>query len=187
MGRSVFVLGGARSGKSKFALDLAKKSRSNVTFVATLEVGDTEMADRVEAHWRQRPAEWQTIEVAQRVGETIRDRGLRGTVVVDCLSLLVSNLLLRALDDPPGGQSVGLEPEIESEIRAVFDSANDLDLLVVVSNEVGHGVVPPTPLGRSYRDLLGFANQLAAAQAHSVYWMVAGNTPTDQGHRSRSR
>ena len=174
MGGSVFVLGGARSGKSKFAVDLAEKSGSSVTFVATLEVGDTEMAERVQAHQRHRPANWQTLELTHGIGRYIRDRGIRGTVLVDCLSLLVSNLLLRAPNEPQADESKRLEGEIESEIREIFDSASDLDLLVVVSNEVGHGVVPATPLGRRYRDLIGLANQMAAGQAHSVYWIVAG-------------
>ena len=164
------MLGGARSGKSRFAQELAAASGCEVTFVATASPGDEEMARRIEAHRRVRPAEWCTVEAEFDAARAISRAKSGSAVLLDCLSLLVSNLLLRdenAADDE-------VENQLLAEVGAIFDASERLELLVVVSNETGQGVVPPTPLGRRYRDVLGTANQRAAGRSGTVYLMVAG-------------
>ncbi len=168
------MLGGTRSGKSAYAVELAGDSGFDVTFVATAEIGDAEMAERVAEHRRGRPAEWITLEAPQNLGESIRGVARGGAVVVDCLSLLVSNLLLDEPDPSASKQSKPLVSEIEDEVNSIFECVDELDLLIVVSDEVGQGVVPASKLGRRYRDLLGTANQLAARRADTVFWMTAG-------------
>jgi adenosylcobinamide kinase/adenosylcobinamide-phosphate guanylyltransferase len=171
------VLGGARSGKSAFAQDLAQQWGEPVVFVATGLPIDEEMAARIEAHRRSRPGSWRTLEVSQGVGYALRGTlGGSRTVLLDCLSFLVSNCM-EARDASASEERMGppAAEKVVGEVVALLDAARDLQChLIVVSNEVGMGVVPPYPLGRAYRDLLGLANQRVAAAADAVYLMVAG-------------
>jgi adenosylcobinamide kinase/adenosylcobinamide-phosphate guanylyltransferase len=171
------ILGGARSGKSAHAEQLAAARGGPVLYVATAEAWDEEMAARIAAHQAQRPPIWTTLEAPRRTGAAIT-RALAAhpdaiaTVLVDCLTLLASNVLL-SLPDPEAGDAAeaALRAEVDALLAAyaVSDSA-----WIVVSNEVGLGVVPPYPLGRVYRDALGRANQQLAAAADEVLFMVAG-------------
>ena len=168
-GELILLLGGARAGKSAAAEQLARAGR-RVLFIATAEALDEDMRRRIAAHRARRPSGWDTLEEPLdpvTAAGPILDR--YDTVVLDCLTLWVSNLLLRHPDDS------GTE-------AAILDAAGGLlDLIerstatwIVISNEVGLGVVPPAPLGRTYRDALGRVNQLAAARAGRVYLIVAG-------------
>ena len=173
MGRLILVLGGARSGKSAFAQRLAQeRGGERVLFVATAAPGDDEMRQRIEKHRRERPPRWRTLEVQQDVGAAIRAHAADvDAVVVDCLTLLVSNLLME-VEDPFAAE---VAARVAREAEALAACAPQLaGPLIVVSNEVGLGLVPPNPLGRAYRDLLGQANQLLAQQADEVYLLVAG-------------
>lgn len=186
--RRVLVLGGARSGKSAFARRLAEQVGGPVLFVATAAPADEEMAARILAHRAERPADWRTIEAPSSVGEAIRRAaGGARTVLVDCLALLVSNCLVEAspaagaLRNPSPGPAGGAPGQpavaagVSAEVDALLDAARAVGChLIVVSNEVGMGVVPAYPVGRAYRDLLGLANQRVAEAADSVYLMVAG-------------
>jgi adenosylcobyric acid synthase len=153
----VLVLGGARSGKSRFAQKLAGPF---ATLIATAEARDEEMAERIRRHQEERPPTWETLEEPlDLVGALGRAR--YPTVVVDCLTLWVANLLERGLD--PVAEAEGLLQAIRSAQKRV----------ILVSNEVGMGIVPANPLARRYRDLLGAVNALLAREAE-VYLMVAG-------------
>ena len=172
MGALILILGGARSGKSAHAEQLARERGGAVLFVATATAGDEEMARRIAAHRAARPATWRTLEAPQGVGAAVEASGDRAaTVVVDCLTLLVSNLLL--LHEAAGEEAVAREvgAEIDAVLRAVEASAATW---IVVSNEVGMGLVPSYPLGRWYRDLLGRVNARVAARADRAYLLVAG-------------
>jgi adenosyl cobinamide kinase/adenosyl cobinamide phosphate guanylyltransferase len=161
----VLLLGGARSGKSRLALSLAEGAEAPVTFVATAEALDDEMRERIERHREERPAGWRTdeepLELAAALGRVPPAR----TAVVDCLSLWVSNLLGRG-DDADAVRAAAL--------RAAAAAAGRTALTVAVSNEVGLGIVPATPLGRAYRDLLGEVNRIWADAADETYLVVAG-------------
>lgn len=173
------VLGGARSGKSDHAEALAKKMGGRVLYVATAEALDDEMRSRVAAHRARRPQEWDTLEVPRDVGQALAHspEATRASVVLlDCLTLLVSNTILAA------GTPADSEPDPATAWKAVQDEVAGLLAshqrmgahLIVVSNEVGLGVVPAHSLGRTYRDCLGWANQAVARVASSVILMVAG-------------
>ncbi len=174
------ILGGARSGKSDLALRLAAASGRHVLFVATMEPGDEEMRARIEAHRAQRPETWRTVEEPRDVVAALKREARDGDfVLIDCLTLLVSNLLLEAvgpvdrIDDDSAPASAATE--VVRATAALVDSANSFDgEIAIVSNEVGLGVVPPYPLGRVFRDALGAANRLIAARADHVYYLVAG-------------
>ena len=174
MGQLIFILGGARSGKSSYAQQLAHDmGGSQVLFVATAEAGDADMAQRIARHRQSRPAVWRTLEVPRHVGQALPHQlGNALVVVVDCLTLLVSNALL-ALPDPLDSEAaaVAVQDEVSALLHACQSSAATF---IVVSNEVGLGLVPDNALGRLYRDLLGHANQAFARQARAVYFMVAG-------------
>jgi adenosylcobinamide kinase/adenosylcobinamide-phosphate guanylyltransferase len=174
MGQLILVLGGARSGKSAYAQQIAQALGANaVLFVATAEARDEEMAQRIAAHQQSRPSGWRTLERSRRLGPAIRAALCDATVVlVDCLTLLVSNILL-ALESAPSAQET--DAAIREEISTLLQVCQTSNAtFIVVSNEVGLGLVPDTLLGRRYRDLLGQANQTLAAQADTVYFMVAG-------------
>ena len=176
-----FVTGGARSGKSRYAEGLAAAAGTPVLYVATAEARDGEMARRVAEHRRRRPPEWRTLEARRGVAAALGEyapAGLAGSVVLlDCLSLLVSNILLDLSAER--GEGEGLEAAagraVAAELRALIEwHSGSGARLILVSNEVGWGVVPPHRLGRIYRDLLGSANQRLAACATEAYLLVAG-------------
>ncbi len=166
-GQIVLFTGGARSGKSRRAEQFAARLARPVTYIATAEAGDDEMRQRIAAHRAQRPAVWATVEAPLAVAPAMRALPLGSVVLLDCLSLLTTNLLLAHENDP--------EPAVMLEVAALLAVARERNLtLIVVTNEVGQGVVPAYPLGRVYRDLLGWANQRVAAEAEAVYLVVVG-------------
>jgi adenosylcobinamide kinase/adenosylcobinamide-phosphate guanylyltransferase len=165
----ILILGGVRGGKSAFAQTLAAEHGGSVTFVATAEARDEEMERRIEDHRRARPASWRTIEAPLNPAAALAEAPPAEVTVLDCLTLLVSNLLLR--DESPEEAQQAVDGEVEALLR-VFEAGSGS--LIIVSNEVGMGVVPPYELGRLYRDLLGWANQRIAQSASEVYWMLAG-------------
>jgi adenosylcobinamide kinase/adenosylcobinamide-phosphate guanylyltransferase len=174
MGQLILVLGGARSGKSAYAQRLAQElGQELVLVVVTAEAGDKEMAQRIHRHRQSRPSAWRTIETSRRVGEVVRTSlGDAAVVLVDCLTLLVSSILLH-LGEPL--RPVEAEGAVREELETLLQVCQaSTATFIVVSNEVGLGLVPNTPLGRVYRDLLGQGNQVLAAQAQAVYLMVAG-------------
>ncbi|MGQ4810033.1 Bifunctional adenosylcobalamin biosynthesis protein CobU [Candidatus Entotheonellaceae bacterium PAL068K] len=174
MGRLILILGGARSGKSAYAQQLAQTlGGDQVLFVATAEAGDADMAQRIARHRQARSSAWRTLEVPRQIGETVpRHLAEAAVVLVDCLTLLVSNIIM------PLGLSPDLteaETTVQQEVASLLHACQrSTATWIVVSNEVGLGLVPDTSLGRIYRDLLGQANQRLAAQAQAVYLMVAG-------------
>lgn len=159
----VLLLGGARSGKSAMAVRLASESGAPVTFIATAGAGDEEMAARIGWHREARQPEWTTVEAPLDLLGAVRWAAAGSYIVVDCLTLWVSNLL-----------GEGSSPsEIEAAAVAIAQELRGRDC-VVVTNEVGLGIVPANALARSYRDVLGNVNSLFAAAAHRAVLMVAG-------------
>ncbi|MBX9925532.1 MAG: bifunctional adenosylcobinamide kinase/adenosylcobinamide-phosphate guanylyltransferase [Hyphomicrobiaceae bacterium] len=159
----VFVTGGARSGKSSFALRRATMAGGDaVTFIATAEALDAEMADRIDRHRMERSPAWQTVE-APRDLETALTAARSPVVIVDCLSLWVSNLMLDGLT----------EAEIVARSKCLTPFANGA-LVIAVTNEVGLSIVPDNALARAYRDCLGRVNQAVAAASTEAHLLVAG-------------
>lgn len=172
MAQITLILGGARSGKSNYAEKLAAEMGQRVLYIATAEARDEEMQARIEAHRLARPPTWQTLELPRNLAEVLLKLAPQPEVILlDCLSLLVSNILLAMETEPQTLVETAVQVEIESLIAA----QTQLNIpLIVVSNEVGLGLVPAYPLGRIYRDILGRANQRLAAAADRVLFMVAG-------------
>jgi len=167
------VLGGARSGKSTHAQQLAReRGGDDVLFVATAQALDDEMTARIAAHRAGRPAAWRTLEALRHVGEAISQAEPCAVVLVDCLTLLVSNAVLVLPESASAAEAEAVAlAEVEELIAAYRRGAASW---IVISNEVGLGLVPPYPVGRAYRDALGRANQRLAAEADEVLFMVAG-------------
>jgi adenosylcobinamide kinase/adenosylcobinamide-phosphate guanylyltransferase len=162
-----FLLGGARSGKSSLAVELARGGRAPVTVIATAEARDDEMRTRIRLHQAERPDDWGTVEEPLALGAALSSVAPDGVVIVDCLSLWVANLLERGDADN----------EIEEQSRAAVAHVTERrGTTIAVSNEVGLGVVPPTELGRRYRDLLGRINAHWAAAADEALFVMAGRT-----------
>ena len=169
----ILILGGARSGKSAFAERLAHDLGDRVLYVATAQALDGEMEARIRAHRARRPAQWRTLESPRDVGAALRAAALPGEVVLlDCLTLLVSNVILAAGDDAAPAVA---QPAVDAEIGALLAAVRVHDApVIVVSNEVGLGGVPLYPLGRIFQDVQGWANQRLAQEAAQVFLMVAG-------------
>jgi len=159
------ILGGAKSGKSAYAEKLVTVYPAPYIYVATAQVLDEEMADRVRAHQKRRVHSWESVESPLDLMKTLADlQGRRRAVLVDCLTLWLTNLLLRTPVEPPE--------------EALADLVNFIQVadypLFLVSNEVGGGIVPENALARRFRDLAGFANQQVAAACRAVTLVVAG-------------
>jgi adenosylcobinamide kinase/adenosylcobinamide-phosphate guanylyltransferase len=175
VGAIFFVTGGTRSGKSTFAERLASDTGAPVVYIATLELLDDEVRDRVARHRMRRPEGWTTVEAPQDLLAAVTAGDSRACVLVDGLSVWVSNRLLSLGDDPTLDALAALERELSSEIGAILEAcAERAGLVIVVSDEVGSGLVPPYPLGRAYRDLLGFVNQRVSRAADRAWLCVAG-------------
>ena len=169
------ILGGARSGKSAEAVRMARaEARGPILYVATAEPGDEEMRLRIDNHRAERPADWDTVEAQHDVGQAIRGQpGSYAAIIVDCVTLLVANLLV----DQPNLYADETRNRVEREVAEIVEAAKEMPFhshTIIVSNEVGAGLTPLTPLGRAYRDLLGQANQALAAAADTAILMAAG-------------
>jgi adenosyl cobinamide kinase/adenosyl cobinamide phosphate guanylyltransferase len=166
------LLGGARAGKSALALELARDQRAPVVYVATAEAGDDEMAARIAQHRTERPESWRTVEEPVALRSAFGSIDPEACVVVDCLTLWVANLLARGDDVLPEAQAVA---ELAAGRRGPT---------IVVSNEVGLGIVPTSPVAREYRDLLGAVNAAFVRKAKDAAFVVAGRAiPLQPGWR----
>ena len=174
MNETVFVLGGCRSGKSSYALETAQKFSGNKkVFIATCVPRDDEMQLRVARHQQERSRHWHTVEAPLHLSEAIVEAGGKASVlIVDCLTLWVNNLLMENYD------SEQILDQVQSLTRAVSSVTCPV---ILVSNEVGTGIVPENKLARLYRDLVGSTNQAVAACADQVIWTVAGIPVTIKG------
>ena len=179
-GSHILLLGGVRSGKSSAAEKAASRYGRHILYVATAEANDAEMASRIETHRAGRPTAWQTLEVPFGVGPSVLnalENETTDAVILDCVTMLVSNVLLRGVPEESLDRvnEAAAQTRVDKELDGLLDAVRRGGIpWILVSNEVGSGVVPPSALGRVYRDLLGRANQRLAASADSVYLMVAG-------------
>ncbi|OGP22132.1 MAG: bifunctional adenosylcobinamide kinase/adenosylcobinamide-phosphate guanylyltransferase [Deltaproteobacteria bacterium GWA2_55_10] len=166
-GKFSFIVGGARSGKSAFSMELAAAIPGPKVYIATAEALDTEMDDRIRKHQDARGEGWETIEETLELSKRIAALGQGRAIVIDCLTLWVSNLIAKGLPDEA----------ILARARDLFSAcADSLSSVIAVSNEVGLGIVPDNALARRFRDIAGIVNQ-EAAKAASEVWFVASGIP----------
>jgi len=167
------ILGGARSGKSSYAQHLGEESGKSVTFIATAQALDAEMSTRIQKHRLERSSSWETLEVPFDIAScTVQIKS--DVVILDCITLLISNLLMQYVKDDLVDETLftaTVQKEINELINAIREQKQDW---LIVSNEVGLGLVPPYQMGRVYRDAIGWANQRLAREADKVIFMVAG-------------
>ncbi len=163
-GKIIFILGGARSGKSTFAIKEVSEISGGRVYIATAEVLDEEMRERIENHKRLRGDGWITYEEPLRIGDLVEDiKGKYSVILIDCLTLWLSNLMKAGLN---------IEVEIESFISSILTPHSSL--MYIVSNEVGMGIVPENEMARRFRDMAGVLNQKMAEVSDKVYMVVAG-------------
>lgn len=176
MSKTIFILGGARSGKSRFALELGKQQSGHKIYLATAEARDAEMRERIAQHRRKRSADWETIEEPLRLSETLQSLEERADVVlIDCLTLWLSNLMM---DERRS------DGAISKKMSQLVDTVAKTTLTIIaVSNEVGQGIVPADPLARRFRDFSGLLHQRYAAIAEQVYFMTAGIPQRIKGNK----
>ena len=166
MAKIIFVLGGARSGKSTFALELAKIEKRKVAFIATCQALDKEMAERIKLHKKTRPRHWQSFEEPYGVSVLLNKIGVKFEVIlIDCLTLLVSNLMLKGL------KKEDIQKEVSNILSFIYKNKNKA---IIVSNEVGLGIVPQNKLARDFRDTAGRINQDVARESDEVFFMLSG-------------
>ena len=173
MGQITLILGGARSGKSSYVQRLAEDSGKSVTFLATAQALDDEMSARIKKHQAERPVDWQTLEIPlgimSHVGEIKSD-----VIILDCMTLLTTNILMQFVKDDLVDEVLfteAIRKEMDELLAAIRAGKPDW---IIISNEIGLGLVPPYQMGRVYRDQLGWANQRLAREAGKVIFMVAG-------------
>jgi len=163
-GKIIFILGGARSGKSTFAIKEVSEISGDRVYIATAEVLDEEMRERIENHKRLRGDGWITYEEPLRIADLVEDiKGKYSVILLDCLTLWLSNLMKAGLN---------IEAEIESFISSLLTPHSSL--MYIVSNEVGMGIVPENEMARRFRDMAGVLNQKMAEVSDKVYMVVAG-------------
>ena len=165
----IFILGGARSGKSNFALKLAESIKGKRLYIATAEALDEEMEERIKKHKKERGNNWTTIEEPIKIADVIKKNKKYDVILLDCLTLWISNLMHKEARGK--GQGARGKKNIETLMNTCANSKTNI---IIVSNEVGMGIVPDNPLARQFRDIAGFANQKIADAADEVYFMVSG-------------
>ncbi|MEW6040194.1 MAG: bifunctional adenosylcobinamide kinase/adenosylcobinamide-phosphate guanylyltransferase [Elusimicrobiota bacterium] len=166
MGKITFILGGARSGKSSFALALTKKKAGRTAFIATCRPLDEEMKRRIALHRAKRPSDWRTFEEPLQLSALVKKISPKFRVlIIDCLTLFISNILLKGHSDNV----------IEKRVIELLKILKKLKCnSILIANEVGLGVVPESKLGRKFRDLAGRINQTVAGLADEVFFITAG-------------
>ena len=159
-------MGGARSGKSSFALKLAEKNAKKVAFIASCQPLDSEMKKRIILHQKARPVHWQTFEEPHRITPLLGKIGGKfQLIIVDCLTLFISNLLLKGFR----------EDSIENEVNKLLSMLKKIKAQsIIISNEVGLGIIPKNKLARDFRDIAGRMNQIVAQKSDKVFFMAAG-------------
>lgn len=161
----IFISGGARSGKSDFALKITKQLKGEVIYLATAQSLDREMSQRIKRHKLVRPSSWKTIEEPKKLIEVIeKNRKFPGTIIIDCITLWLNNIIPEKNDET-------VLKEVEILLRVVRKAKATF---IIVSNEVGLGIVPPSRLGRRFRDLAGRVNQIIAKEADEFYFIISG-------------
>ncbi|OHD67019.1 MAG: bifunctional adenosylcobinamide kinase/adenosylcobinamide-phosphate guanylyltransferase [Spirochaetes bacterium RBG_13_51_14] len=179
MGTITFITGGARSGKSRFAESLLS-GKDDVLYLATAIGFDDEMRDRIAKHRSRRNPGWETVECHRGfAGELITRLAGRRYILLDCVTIMINNIMVVDSDVDWNRAGMDAVDRVEQHIqREIFDfiviARNFTGETLIVSNEIGLGLVPPTPLGRYYRDIAGKVNQLIAAESDYVYLMVSG-------------
>ncbi len=209
------ISGGARSGKSDYAIKLAQELGEKVVYMATAEAIDSEMKARIARHKKNRPGGWSTVEVSQNLEDAFDKRQAAQVVLIDCLTLLANNLLMKEIyevtgreplvadenstaiyNEPTSQESRLASLEMGNESSEIWDKSKKMERIenkilkyvdsflkkiqeadctvIIVTNELGLGIVPAYPLGRFYRDLIGAVNQKVAASSDEVYFMVSG-------------
>lgn len=179
MGKITFILGGARSGKSSFAINLAKERSSRAAYIATASPTDEEIIERINIHKSSRPKSWLTIEKNEEIADVIKDLPEDiSLVIIDCLTYLTFNILNHWHWD---GETADTRYAVQAE-SAVMEEATQILLnikksradFILISNEVGLGLVPPYPLGRIFRDIMGRFHQMIAANSREVFIVFCG-------------
>ncbi len=166
MGKLIFITGGARSGKSSLAVSMAKSMPKKKIFVVTCIPQDSEMKKRVVLHKRNRPSSWRTIEVKDSLVSILRKEIKTDIVIiVDCLTLFISSLLMKETEEKR------IKDEVGKAVRTIKEGKATV---IIVSNEVGCGLVPENRLGRDFRDIVGTCNQMVAKGADEVIYAVSG-------------
>ena len=178
MGKIIYITGGARSGKSTLAENIALNNYKTRTYLATAIPYDDEMVDRIDKHLTQRGKNWETIEGYKDISKLLEDKMGSDVVLLDCLTNMVSNLLL---DNHVDWDMVTPSEVNEMEDKIMLEIDNLLACInshrgdfIIVSNELGMGLVPPYPLGRYFRDISGRINQRVAEESHEAYMVVSG-------------
>lgn len=175
MKRLIFILGGARSGKSSYAMNLAKSTGKKIVFIATCIPGDSEMKHRIKLHKKSRPRTWRVIEEGIHIDSALRKvKTGYDAILIDCMGLFISNLMAVEPNDKK------IEERVWQVIKQIKKSTSDV---IVVSNEVGMGIVPDNLLARRFRDLLGKTNQMLAQSADTVIMMYAGIATVIKGEK----
>ena len=175
MKKFIFILGGARSGKSSYAVNLAKSTGKRVVFIATCIPGDSEMKHRIKLHKKSRPCTWKVIEERVHIDSVLKKVKSRcDAILIDCMGLFISNLMAAETNDKK------IERKVWQVIEQIKRCSADV---IVVSNEVGMGIVPDNLLARRFRDLLGKTNQMLAQSADTVIMMYAGIATAIKGEK----
>lgn len=187
----IYVTGGAKSGKSKFAEDLLlslNSGKEKNIYLATSQVFDEEMEMKVLIHKERRQDKWETIESYKDFSESLKstfveeksqgDSIFKNNMLVDCLTNMVSNIIFEDLtiewEKPTKKQLQSCDRRVEKEVLSLIENLEKFNYVVIVSNELGMGIVPATPLGRYFREIAGKINQLIAEKSDEVYFVVSG-------------
>ena len=173
MSKITLILGGARSGKSSYAQSLAEQTGESVTFIATAQALDEEMSARIQKHRAERSGIWETLEVPFDIAPHVQ-KIKSEVIILDCVTLLASNLLMQFVKEDLVEEApfkLAVQREVEELLDAIRGQKQDW---IIISNELGLGLVPSYQMGRVYRDWLGWANQRLAREADKVIFMVAG-------------
>lgn len=166
MGKITYICGGARSGKSTFALSMAKKHKGKIAFIATCEPKDHEMKERIALHKASRPKCWQTFEEPREIASVLNKTGPKfKTIIIDCITLWIANLMVKN----------NKITSIETKMRTILNTIQRINAdCIIVTNEVGLGIVPNNKMAREFRDISGRINQMIAQRAKTAYFMVSG-------------